>query len=341
MMRQHLRSTLDRVASSAGLLRLCERRMLRGVTVLMYHRILPADQCRIYPLPSLVIPREVFAAQVAWLAAHCDVRTVAGALEAQRKSERRERPLVALTFDDGYQDNYTIAAPILEDEGCRGTFFVTTGFVRGGTPLWFDRAADAWHRLPVAERARLMTALSGGAAAGVPGGLNIRSWMEGLKRAAIGHRHSLVALAESQAEDSMDTERYLPMTIEQVHDLHARGHEIASHTVTHPLLPQLDDEALRSELVEAHRSITDWTGEASCGFCYPNGDVNERVARMVAEAGHTYACTTRPGLNRRDQDVFRLRRLSITMQRTTRAGGDHHALGFRGEISRMRELWRV
>ena len=39
-----------------------------------------------------------------------------------------QRPAVLLTFDDGLGSNYRIAAPVLEEAGTRGLFFVVPGF---------------------------------------------------------------------------------------------------------------------------------------------------------------------------------------------------------------------
>lgn len=55
--------------------------------------------------------------------------------------------LVALTFDDGYRDNFTFAAPILEKYGLPATMFVVTSFIGSSTVPWWDhslRPAPEW-----------------------------------------------------------------------------------------------------------------------------------------------------------------------------------------------------
>jgi peptidoglycan/xylan/chitin deacetylase (PgdA/CDA1 family) len=62
----------------------------------------------------------------------------------------RRRPIgraLAITFDDGYQDNYRYAAPILEALSLPATFFVVSGWIGTGTVPWWDRrdaVAHAW-----------------------------------------------------------------------------------------------------------------------------------------------------------------------------------------------------
>lgn len=334
-----LRSMLDRLAVATGLLQWHERHMRQGLTILMYHRILPWAQCRDYPLPSLVIPPEVFRRQVQWLVARCRVLPVREALAEISGGGIFAKPVVAVTFDDGYNDNHGLAAPILEEYGLRGTFFVTSGFVAEGRPQWYDRAAVAWQQADHQQRRLLLQALPAIGRVDEVDGRGIQAWMAGLKRAASAERMELVVRAECLAGKSSDLAGYQPMTPELVRDLHVRGHEVASHTVSHPILPQLSDKALAAELRDSAAQLKAWTGAAVTGFCYPNGDYDPRVERAVVQAGYHYACTVEEGMNRPSACPTRLTRLPITKQRTMR-GQEQDPLGFRAELCRLRGLWR-
>ena len=46
-------------------------------------------------------------------------------------------PFVCLTFDDGYQDNYDIAYPILKQQEVPFAIYVTTGFIDNRLPMWW------------------------------------------------------------------------------------------------------------------------------------------------------------------------------------------------------------
>lgn len=341
-LKHQLRSCLDRLAVLTGLLRWYEHCMRRGLTILMYHRVVPLSQCIDYPLPALVVPVDAFRQQMQWLAANCRVLPMSEALAELTTGGPFAKPLVAVTFDDGYKDNYTLAAPLLEEYGLRGTFFVTSGFVTGNHPLWYDRAAMAWqlvsddnrlHLLEVLRRAGGKEQVGNGADQEMP------VWMAELKLAAPAERMKLVAKAESLVARPPDLSRFLPMEAEQVAALYRQGHEIASHSVSHPILPQLDDKALAEELKNSAQQISAWTGAQVKGFCYPNGDYDPRVEQAVIQAGYHYACTVEDGLNRPGVCLTRLARLSITRQRTMR-GPHHDLLGFRAELSRWRALWR-
>lgn len=98
--------------------------------------------------------------------------------------------------------------------------------------------------------------------------------------------------------------------------MQGRGFEIGSHTVNHARLPALDDATLQQELVESRQRLEEALGNRVGSFAYPYGAWDERCARAAAAAGYAAACTTRTGWALRDNDPYRLRRLSVFNQDT-------------------------
>ena len=56
-----------------------------------------------------------------------------------KSSKRQKHPFVCLTFDDGYQDNYTSALPLLKRLNVPFAVYVTTGFIDNKLPMWWYR----------------------------------------------------------------------------------------------------------------------------------------------------------------------------------------------------------
>jgi peptidoglycan/xylan/chitin deacetylase (PgdA/CDA1 family) len=113
-----------------------------------------------------------------------------------------------------------------------------------------------------------------------------------------------------------------------VEDLAEDGWEVGSHTLTHPHLSWLDDEALEQELLDSRRAV-----EARLGHCdvlaYPFGDWDPRVRDAAERAGYRYAFTV-PSTGQRRADSLSIprvpvdhrddeRRFSLKLQAATRA----------------------
>jgi peptidoglycan/xylan/chitin deacetylase (PgdA/CDA1 family) len=327
-----IRPATDRVAKYSGLLQAYERRMRSKITVLMYHRILEDAECADYPFPSLVMPRSLFEAQLDYLSERTHVLPVADALRRARERPRGWRPLVCMTFDDGYVDNFEIAAPVLEARGLRGTFFITAGAVQARKPLWYDRAASAWALFGSEETREL---LSDGGDTEVPSFETRESWIEWLKLVSGDRRETSIAVLEAKADN--DTSPCPLMTADQVRQLSESGHEIGSHTLWHPILTTMAEDERRHEIEGARKLLRQWTKREVTGFCYPNGDFDSEVVRQLREAGHSYACTTQPGRNHEGTDPFQLRRIDVTCDRVSSVDGRFDPLGFRAEICLFRE----
>src|SRR5436190_558012 len=94
----------------------------------MYHRVAEVERDR----HQLCVRPDRFEAQVAWLAERVDV------VPLERALQPAASPRVVVTFDDGYADNATVAAPILERHGVPATMFVVSGVVGSQADFWWD-----------------------------------------------------------------------------------------------------------------------------------------------------------------------------------------------------------
>ncbi len=95
----------------------------------------------------------------------------------------------------------------------------------------------------------------------------------------------------------------------QVREWLAAGHEIGSHTATHPNLRRLSPADARDEIFSSKKLLEDRFGLAIKHFCYPYGAWNQTVRDIVAEAGYHTACTMDFGINTASTPRFELNRI--------------------------------
>ena len=100
------------------------------------------------------------------------------------------------------------------------------------------------------------------------------------------------------------------MDASQVRDWLAAGHDIGSHTLTHPFLTRLAPGQAREEISASKKELEDLFGRSIEHFCYPYGDWNSVVRDWVMEAGYRTASTTDFGVNTPETSSFALKRIT-------------------------------
>ena len=337
VLKRWIRHGIDVAALAVGKLTSMQRRCAGSAVVLMYHRVLPDRQCHGLPFEKLVVAQSHFREQIRWIAENARHSPLIRAFDASASSDPK-RPLVCVTFDDGYADNAEIAAPILDEFGVRATFYVTTGFVEGGS-TWFDRAGMHWERDASGCAEAIRTTEPG--ANGVHRPATLDGFMTFMKRTDPVRRRDVLAILDAQDDLAVPLAAYRPMTVGQVRALHERGHEIGSHTRSHGILPQFSARELDEEIGGARETLRAWTGGEVLGFCYPNGDYDDAVIAAVRRAGHAQACTVERGIASPDDDPFRLRRRMISPTGASAPWGGASLLAFRAEAFGLHDALRA
>jgi peptidoglycan/xylan/chitin deacetylase (PgdA/CDA1 family) len=265
--------------------------------------------------PDPLFPGELdalaFESRMVWVKRWFNVLPLGEAIDGLRGGALPERPL-AVTFDDGYADNAQLAAPILLRLGIPATFFIATGFL-DGRRMWNDTVIEAVRTAhgPVLDLSPLglgehpLPDVDSRRAA-------IDRLLAALKPLPLEERDAKVNRVAEIAGASPPTD--LMMRSEDVRRLHAQGMTIGAHTVNHPVLNQITDEAARSEIALGRRRLEDITGAHVWLFAYPHGkpaeDYDLRHVRLVRELGFKGAVTTAWGVARGGADPFQLPRFT-------------------------------
>jgi peptidoglycan/xylan/chitin deacetylase (PgdA/CDA1 family) len=221
---------------------------------------------------------------------------------------------VAVTFDDGYADNYEIAAPILQRFGVPGAFYATVKNVETSTPPWYCRLRNAFHVSPRYDW---------------PDGQEDRVWPMGTRAerhdSFLSASRRLAKLAgEPQMRILVQIENELEvqplgiagapmMTWEQLRGLIKGGHIVGSHTMTHPNLAYVDDAVVRLEMKESKRVMEERLEGPVVHFSYPSPILQphftEATIERARQAGYQTSLTCVPGVVRRGQEPLALRRV--------------------------------
>jgi peptidoglycan/xylan/chitin deacetylase (PgdA/CDA1 family) len=218
---------------------------------------------------------------------------------------------LALTFDDGYRDTLSHAAPILARHGLPATVFLTTGYIGTAEMPWYDLLATA---IKNARREQLSLPREQPLPLGsVPQRLQaLQAALRHLKRLADSDRRRAVAAIVADLQpDGLPGQKRVMLNWDEVEALRGLGFSMGAHTMTHPIMSRTTPEEAWEEIEGSKTAIERRLGVPVTGFAYPNGgvdDYNETSVRLVRRAGFDWAVTTRRGLNRSTTPLLELRR---------------------------------
>lgn len=285
------------------------------LAILIFHRVRP----QVDPL----FPGEPDAAQFAALLRHLGTRfrvlPLDEGIERLYEGTLPSRAL-AITFDDGYADNCTVAAPLLQAAGMPATVFVAAGHLDGGA-MWNDRVIEA---VRAVEAARFDLAPLGLAVLDTGSIEAKRGSIErllGELKYRPQHEREQLARSIQHAAHAPDPAA-LMMTSAQVEALARQGIAVGAHTLTHPILARLADDEAREEIAGSKSRLEAITGRPVRLFAYPNGrpheDYGPTHVRMVREAGFAAAVSTAWGAATASCDRFQLPRFTPWTRRPLR-----------------------
>jgi peptidoglycan/xylan/chitin deacetylase (PgdA/CDA1 family) len=235
-----------------------------------------------------------------------------------------------ITFDDGYRDNFEVAAPILRDRGLPATFFIPTAFLEAPRLSWWDKVACLIKQTRV-RRLELPRSPEGGSDNGGPPPLAID--LDAMPRSEAIRTIIAAFLDETicdgpwflqrladRAEVEVDDDsmaRALFTSWDQVRRTTGPGTglSVGSHGHSHRKLAGLDGDSQGRELAESKRILEDRLGREAEALAYPYGWPGAYTAEtkaLAARAGYRVAFAGLEGINHPGAiDPFEIRRLGV------------------------------
>jgi peptidoglycan/xylan/chitin deacetylase (PgdA/CDA1 family) len=215
---------------------------------------------------------------------------------------------VLVTFDDGFDDNYRYAFPILRDRGVPATVFVATDLTGREGSVWYEQVAYALVNgpvtLPLPPKLALQVAdgTHPGWRGGEPGArrLLLAAVLDELKNATLEDNRAYVAVVNAAypvRPEHAALSRMLDW--QQVAEMAGGGIDFGSHGASHALLSRLPEGELVDELVRSRAALESATGHPVVSIAYPVGSrraFDERVLGAVSDCGYVAGFSYLPGI---------------------------------------------
>lgn len=286
--------------------------------VLTLHRIVPDDAMEKCRSPrGMVMRASLFCAMLKYMSEHVHWLTPE---ETAHNHDSGHKPRVLITFDDGWVDNYEVAAPLLAEFGIKAAFFVVTSYAGHAQPFWPERVLGLLRHLQQTHRDDLIRAFFSNfeklnRSSPMPGSLQEEHCLQWLKQFSPGQILASISAFEQQfalcQEVTADPMERL-MTWDQLRMLAHAGHTIASHTSTHALLTQLNTVQMKSEFTRSSSELETNLGSIKRPWiAYPNGNVNKAVQEQAFRSGYRFGFTTVPNIWRAREDLLAIPRINL------------------------------
>ncbi len=233
-------------------------------------------------------------------------------LDRRVRDRSLTRPLLAVTFDDGYRDNLTVACPALERSGIYATVFVTPGAQSGVREMWWDELTRLVMGRAAADIDEAWTLSR--ADDPTPSHARYRQLFDDLRRAPVASRDTI--LARLRAGDGLDSPARHPLLErDEIAKLDASpAIEVGAHTMTHPVLSALRPSQQFEEIAASRAGLEVILGRPPTSFAYPFGtpaDYDRSSVRAVARAGFVLGCANFASLVGRGSPSLELPRILV------------------------------
>lgn len=317
------RPKLARTLSRFGILPVIGRlraALHRDVRILAYHRVLESAEPAgfRFDLDLVSASSEAFRQQLAIIRRRFVPMRFDELADCLDRGRRVPSRAVLITFDDGYDDNYRIAFPLLREAGLSAMFFVSSGHIESGRPYAYDWLV---HMLCTTRQPRL-TAPELGLDHALPDDLAARRalashLLDRIKTLDADGQQALVDRLQREwaMPDAAGHPDCRPMVWAQVREMHAGGMEIGSHGVDHRMLAKMSRDAMREEVAGSKRAIEAAIGAPVTAMSYPVGGRDAYDADVMAaarDAGYRVACSYLAGCERmQSRSRFQMRRLPV------------------------------
>lgn len=241
----------------------------------MYHRVVEPKDISFPIEAGMYVRPETFAAHAKLLSQNYNVIDLDSLVEKVVAGEQIPKKTIALTFDDGWIDNYNYALPILEYYKLPATVFLATGFVGHRTLFWTDRVAASLKLnktdiQKIVEDAELDDISS------------IEAVIAGLKTKSIKIRNKTVSRL---AKGAPAIERQF-MNWQEALEMANKGVRLACHSHEHEFATFLSEQAFTEDTEKSLSQLEEAkVKNLSSVYCYPGGKYSKSTNRVLKKLG--------------------------------------------------------
>lgn len=288
------------------------------VAIFLFHGVIPEQAHRVRNYTRKHLPRADFEKSLATLRERGRPLSIPQIADLMKSGGRLPEYGYAITFDDGFENNLAVAAPLLERYETPATFYVCSSFIDENRMSWTDQIERAFEAAASIRlrRPELQLDTTLRTAEEKIDALNrIRVYVK--SNPGVDPYAFAAKMVAAAGEPSPERDRWLDQKLswDQVAELASHPlFEVGAHGLSHKILSFLPAPELKHEVRESIRKVAKATGRKVPHFSYPEGLEHCYSAEVIAElkaAGIVCSPTAVEGTNGPGTDPFLLRRTFV------------------------------
>ena len=284
----------------SGILTLYHRiRNRKTLTVIMFHRVLdPADPRWKTCDPDYTISVHLFRQCLELLVKHYTIVSLDDVLRAKERGKPLPPRSLLLTFDDGWQDNFEYALPVLKHLRLPAVLFAVAEAVNRSSAYFQEQVVAAWRRGTLgAKEMASMSGLAGVAPAPSTDAISLPAIRRLISALEALDPEKRVEVLDQFRSVLSDDERY-NLSTDELKEMLRAGVRIGAHGMTHTPLTRV--ASVQDEIFQARSRLSSLLGESPDSIdtlSFPHGKYDASVVRSALQAGCKLIFTSRPALN--------------------------------------------
>ena len=290
------------------------------LTILLYHGVTAHRSVGVENYSGKHIGKSEFESQMSFLRERNLAVSLTEVLNRYEQGKFFDRDQVAVTFDDGFRNNATVAAPILERHGIPAIFYVSTGMIGSSRMFWVDQIEDLINRSEKSEICvllgdkRKLFSLS----TNHKKVFAIEEIKSFCKRASDSDKNQVIAALALETGVSPSIASSPNSATMSWNDVRALDRSplflIGGHSIYHRILSRLPEDEMHREIDGSLQTLERELAHPVIHYAYPEGQAehyNESVIAHLKNKGIRCCPSAIFGRNGADESLFHLRRIMV------------------------------
>tara|TARA_Y100000590_G_scaffold470608_1_gene666871 strand:- start:12018 stop:12887 length:870 start_codon:yes stop_codon:yes gene_type:complete len=271
-----------------------------------------------------IINKDIFELQIKYLSKNYHIVTLDDLFNKKKLDTRKNYTNIAITFDDGYCDNYTYAYPILKKMGLSATFFLPTDFIGKKIPIWDWQLAKMLNNNDnnvIVENEKNNSIVINRKDFNHRNNdfiWNLSKYLKYLVPEKRDYIMKSIARQLGHSESSLFEDQDRCLNWNEIHEMKKNNMQFGSHGCSHTSFKKLESKFLKKELETSKNIIENELGSVCKYIALPFGsgdDYDQDTIENVKKVGFEKCFLNIHGYNKFNSDPYLMKRIIMNNEK--------------------------